>query len=206
MVSIPSEREVCGWTIADPTTPRHTVFIFALAILLVEPYKRRKLAETFETRLLKGEEQGRLALESVIEQFNGSIQVLSKGLEELQVGQQGLLTVAGVAGKQRASSTSRIQEEEEQISRSKLLDEDTPDQSSSSDTTSTGQYPSPSLSLLTQDPILASQLLLLQLRRRTEFLIDPKTEQEEQRRNEVVTATGIGALMGGLICGWLMRR
>ncbi|PWN23830.1 hypothetical protein BCV69DRAFT_296142 [Microstroma glucosiphilum] len=77
------------------------VFIFALAILLVEPYKRRKLAETFESRLIKGEEQGRLALEGVIHRFDKSVQGLSEELQEIKTGQSGLLAVAGVAEKQR---------------------------------------------------------------------------------------------------------
>ncbi|SNX86299.1 related to SHE9 - mitochondrial inner membrane protein [Melanopsichium pennsylvanicum] len=43
-------------------------FLFILAILLVEPYKRKRLAQTFEERLVRAEEQSReLILESIDE-------------------------------------------------------------------------------------------------------------------------------------------
>ncbi|KAK0562875.1 sensitivity to high expression protein she9 [Tilletia horrida] len=45
------------------------ILIFTAAILFVEPYKRRKLAETFEKRLLEGEAQGRALLQQTIETF-----------------------------------------------------------------------------------------------------------------------------------------
>lgn len=69
--------------------------IFMLAIFLVEPYKRRKLAQTFEERLLKGEEQGRVALEQVINTFETTVKTLQQDLTQVKQGQEALLTKAG---------------------------------------------------------------------------------------------------------------
>ncbi|PWZ01170.1 hypothetical protein BCV70DRAFT_159578 [Testicularia cyperi] len=48
-------------------------FLFILAILLVEPYKRKRLAQTFETRLIKGEEQSRALILSSISEFEAKL-------------------------------------------------------------------------------------------------------------------------------------
>lgn len=42
------------------------VLLFLLALLLIEPYKRRRLAKTLETRLVQGEEEARARMEKII--------------------------------------------------------------------------------------------------------------------------------------------
>lgn len=44
-------------------------FLFILAILLVEPYKRKKLAQTFESRLVSAEEQSREMILASVDKF-----------------------------------------------------------------------------------------------------------------------------------------
>lgn len=48
-------------------------FLFILAILLVEPYKRKKLAQTFESRLVAAEEESRKLILASVEQFQLSL-------------------------------------------------------------------------------------------------------------------------------------
>lgn len=56
-----------GKQLTRPFFPPHPpVLVFTLAILLVEPYKRRALAQTLEERLLAGEDAGRRALEGAL--------------------------------------------------------------------------------------------------------------------------------------------
>ncbi|KAN0061997.1 sensitivity to high expression protein she9 [Thecaphora frezii] len=55
--------------------------LFVLAILIVEPYKRKKLAQTFETRLLQGEEQGRQLVQQTIQAFDEKVERLVHNLE-----------------------------------------------------------------------------------------------------------------------------
>ncbi|EPQ26356.1 uncharacterized protein PFL1_06004 [Pseudozyma flocculosa PF-1] len=50
--------------------------LFILAILIVEPYKRKRLAQTFETRLLQGEEQGRQMVQQTIHAFDAKVEKL----------------------------------------------------------------------------------------------------------------------------------
>ncbi|WFD30074.1 sensitivity to high expression protein she9 [Malassezia sp. CBS 17886] len=55
------------------------VLVFMLAILLVEPYKRRKLAQTLEARLVQGEEGARLRMQDVVESIEGYLEELAGG-------------------------------------------------------------------------------------------------------------------------------
>lgn len=48
-------------------------FLFILAILLVEPYKRKRLAQTFEERLVRAEEQSRELILASVEKFQSSL-------------------------------------------------------------------------------------------------------------------------------------
>ncbi|TKY89083.1 hypothetical protein EX895_001614 [Sporisorium graminicola] len=48
-------------------------FLFILAILLVEPYKRKKLAETFESRLVAAEQESRQLILASVDQFQHSL-------------------------------------------------------------------------------------------------------------------------------------
>ncbi|CBQ68762.1 related to SHE9-mitochondrial inner membrane protein [Sporisorium reilianum SRZ2] len=48
-------------------------FLFILAILLVEPYKRKKLAETFESRLVAAEHESRQLILASVDQFQHSL-------------------------------------------------------------------------------------------------------------------------------------
>lgn len=59
-----------------PIADADTVLIFLLAFVVVEPYKRRKLAETFESRLLQGEEINAQMLASVIDDFREHVESL----------------------------------------------------------------------------------------------------------------------------------
>lgn len=154
-----------------------SVFIFALAILLVEPYKRRKLAETFESRLIKGEEQGRLALEGVIHRFDKSVQGLSEELQEIKTGQSGLLAVAGVAEKQRSEEVGR---------------------STTDPSVTEGPVP-------VEAEAEADTDVLAMAKRRTRFLHSPRTDAEKERRVEVAVATSIGAVVGTTLWAILFR-
>ncbi|GAK67960.1 mitochondrial distribution and morphology family 33 [Moesziomyces antarcticus] len=48
-------------------------FLFILAILLVEPYKRKKLAQTFESRLVAAEHESRQLILASVERFQHSL-------------------------------------------------------------------------------------------------------------------------------------
>ncbi|KAJ9474721.1 Sensitive to high expression protein 9, mitochondrial [Pseudozyma hubeiensis] len=63
--------------------------LFVLAILLVEPYKRRRLAETFEQRLVAAEEQSRRLILDSVEGFRGELRSVTGG-GELVDRQQGV--------------------------------------------------------------------------------------------------------------------
>lgn len=63
--------------------------LFVLAILLVEPYKRRRLAETFEQRLVAAEEQSRRLILDSVEGFRGELRSATSGIELVDT-QQGV--------------------------------------------------------------------------------------------------------------------
>lgn len=69
---------------------------------MVEPYKRKKLAQTFEGRLLQGEEQNANALVSVIEQFEGHVSRLEEHNQSIESALNSLLKQTGI----RALETS----------------------------------------------------------------------------------------------------
>jgi hypothetical protein len=73
-----------------------TVMLFTLAFLVVEPYKRKKLAQTFEARLLKGEEQNAAMLASVVEGFEKRVASMQEQGGELEKSLRLLVTRAGV--------------------------------------------------------------------------------------------------------------
>lgn len=58
-------------------------FIFIMALLVVEPYKRRKLANTLESRLLEGEQLNAERMAIVIESFEKQIRDLRISIETL---------------------------------------------------------------------------------------------------------------------------
>ncbi|CAO1629581.1 unnamed protein product [Sympodiomycopsis kandeliae] len=153
------------------------VFIFMLAIILVEPYKRRKLAETFEKRLLKGEEQGRVTLSEVISKFDSTIETLSNDLNLIKENQKGLLTVAGVPAKEVQSQQDRDTEKESQGE----------------------EYSQARQSLTTAEDhldgrdLLNPKVLWAQAKKQTRFLTHPNSKQEKQKRDEFLVASGIGA-------------
>ncbi|SPO28854.1 related to SHE9 - mitochondrial inner membrane protein [Ustilago trichophora] len=63
-----------GWsTYGSLVVAGLNAFLFILAILLVEPYKRKKLAQTFESRLVAAEEESRKLILSSVEQFQLSL-------------------------------------------------------------------------------------------------------------------------------------
>ncbi|PWN52442.1 hypothetical protein IE53DRAFT_385122 [Violaceomyces palustris] len=70
--------------------------IFILAIIIVEPYKRKKLAQTFEKRLLEGEAKGRELVQATIQDFDLKVQGVLSALERLDEDQNLLLVKAGV--------------------------------------------------------------------------------------------------------------
>lgn len=147
------------------------VFIFLLAILLVEPYKRKRLAETFETRLIKGEEQGRLALEGVIEQFEARVQELSRGLEGLEAGQGKILLAAGVepADAVKESSKSERNEMEQFVENTSSQELVQPDD------------------------------LVSRIKDETRFLHSPKSQDEEKQRRIAGISVAIGSFVGGVV-------
>lgn len=57
-----------------------SVLVFILAIFLVEPYKRRKLAKTFETRLLEGEAHSAKLIQGTVRSLENEIHSLKIGL------------------------------------------------------------------------------------------------------------------------------
>lgn len=58
-------------------------FIFIMALLVVEPYKRRKLANTLEKRVLEGEELNAERMAQVIQSFEDQIRNLRLSIEAL---------------------------------------------------------------------------------------------------------------------------
>lgn len=54
-------------------------FLFILAILLVEPYKRKKLAETFEKRLVAAEHESRRLILDSVDGFRSELSVVLAG-------------------------------------------------------------------------------------------------------------------------------
>ncbi|CAO1629594.1 unnamed protein product [Parajaminaea phylloscopi] len=149
--------------------------IFLLAILLVEPYKRRRLAETFESRLVKGEEQGRLALEGVIAQFDKRVEELAQGLDGISRGQRDIMAAAGIrlgdAGPGQEGSVHSAPTDSTQDT-PPLMDESDPSEASS---------------------------LLDRARKETNFLHSPRTEPERQQQRIAGIAAAVGSLVGGLI-------
>lgn len=82
----------CGrLTAASPA-----VLLFVTAILLVEPYKRRKLAETFEKRLLQGEAVGQALLQGTMEKFEARVASIEDRLVEVDHGVGNLCAIAGI--------------------------------------------------------------------------------------------------------------
>jgi sensitive to high expression protein 9 len=73
-----------------------TVVLFTLAFLVVEPYKRKKLAQTFEARLLSGEEQNTAMLASVVGDFGKEVGSMREQAVEVENAVRLLLTRAGV--------------------------------------------------------------------------------------------------------------
>lgn len=73
-------------------TETFSVMLFTLAFIIVEPYKRKKLAQTFESRLLKGEEQSAAMLASVVEGFEKRIASVQEQGTEMNKGIQMLLS------------------------------------------------------------------------------------------------------------------
>lgn len=81
----------------------------------MEPYKRRKLAQTFEQRLLQGEAQGRALVQSTIENFEQRIVAgLYDRLEEMKDRQAVLMARAGVSVDEYESERERQQEQKQQ--------------------------------------------------------------------------------------------
>ncbi|SPO27961.1 related to SHE9 - mitochondrial inner membrane protein [Ustilago trichophora] len=63
-----------GWsTYGSLVVAGLNAFLFILAILLVEPYKRKKLAQTFESRLIAAEQESRKLILASVEQFQLSL-------------------------------------------------------------------------------------------------------------------------------------
>lgn len=56
------------------------VLIFILALFLVEPYKRRKLAQTLETRLIEGEERARERMHQTVVSVDERLSHLEEAL------------------------------------------------------------------------------------------------------------------------------
>ncbi len=64
-----------GWsTYGSLVVAGLNAFLFILAILLVEPYKRKRLAQTFEERLVSAEEQSRGLILKSVEEFKQSLE------------------------------------------------------------------------------------------------------------------------------------
>ncbi|KAE8230443.1 hypothetical protein CF326_g4561 [Tilletia indica] len=72
------------------------ILIFTIAIVFVEPYKRRKLAETFEKRLIEGEAQSRRLVQATIQDFETrTVQTQQALTAEVQQGYQHILQTLG---------------------------------------------------------------------------------------------------------------
>lgn len=160
--------------ITHPAPP--PVIIFIVAIFLVEPFKRRKLAETFETRLLQGEEQGRIALEGVIAHLEERVVEVSQKLAKLDGGQETLLAAAGArtrgvaggdeAGKAGNATVVAIDEAHIGVEgSSEVEDED----------------------------------ILSRARRQTRWLHTPRSDAEREQRRIAAVAGAVGTVLGGLL-------
>lgn len=151
------------------------VFIFLLAILLLEPYKRRKLAQTFESRLLKGEEQRRLALEDVITRFDQRVQDLSQGLEGLTKGQIDIMPSSGI---RHGGGIVTVKEDDREAAEWSW-DRETPGEG--------------------RPAIGPSADPLERVRREMRFLHSPRTESEREQRRFFGVAAAIGSVVGGML-------
>lgn len=149
-----------------------------LAIFLVEPYKRRKLAQTFEERLLKGEEQGRIALQEVITKFDQTVMTLHEELTEVKVAQKGLLAVAGVPQKRVEEGLKQHVEAAEPVP---VTDQEQEE----------NVLPDDDASTATATP----RRIFNRVKRETRFLTHPASQQDKDRRRDIVAATGVGAVV-----------
>ncbi|KAK0530108.1 sensitivity to high expression protein she9 [Tilletia horrida] len=76
------------------------------AIIFVEPYKRRKLAETFEKRLLEGEAQGRALIQATIADFEARTAQAQEALtNEVRDGYGRILSTLGASPPPPTSDT-----------------------------------------------------------------------------------------------------
>ncbi|CAO1620988.1 unnamed protein product [Jaminaea pallidilutea] len=177
------------------------VVLFIVAILLVEPYKRRRLAETFEKRLVKGEEQGRMALEGVIATFDGRVAELSRALEDLGRGQSAVLAAAGVP----QSAVQPVAESSEGTTTTST------DPSTASSTESTSPQPSSlpaeqtKSTTSTATPQSPREVLEL-TQRETRFLHSPANEEERRQRRIAVVAGAAGSVIGGVLAAIIASR
>lgn len=166
----------------------------------MEPYKRRRLAETFEKRLVKGEEQGRKALEGVIATFDGRVAELSRALEDLGRGQSAVLAAAGVpqsavqsvAGPLEGGTTST-------------------DSSTASSTEPISPEPSslPEEQTQSTTSVTAPQTpreVLELAQRETRFLHSPANEEERRQRRIAVVAGAAGSVVGGVLAALIASR
>ncbi|KAK0533822.1 sensitivity to high expression protein she9 [Tilletia horrida] len=82
------------------------ILIFTAAIIFVEPYKRRKLAETFEKRLLEGEAQGRALIQATIADFEARTAQAQEALtNEVRDGYGRILSTLGASPPPPTSDT-----------------------------------------------------------------------------------------------------
>ncbi|PWN45112.1 hypothetical protein IE81DRAFT_320724 [Ceraceosorus guamensis] len=72
------------------------VVLFITAILIVEPYKRRKLAQTFEARLLQGEAANSARIESLLAGVSERLTSMETSTRGTQATLQDLAVVAGL--------------------------------------------------------------------------------------------------------------
>ena len=83
--------------------------IFILAFLVVEPYKRKKLAQTFESRLLEGEALNAQMLAGVVQDFTHQLAALEERGSEANESLKLLLAKAGVIIDEDGQKTESIQ-------------------------------------------------------------------------------------------------
>lgn len=67
-----------------------------MAFIVVEPYKRKKLAQTFEGRLLEGEAVNAQMLAAVVQDFERHVETLERHGEDANKALGLLLTKAGI--------------------------------------------------------------------------------------------------------------
>jgi len=83
------------------------VLIFTIAVIFVEPYKRKKLAQTFEKRLLEGEAHGRALIQDTIDEFEKrNTQAQQALIAEIEEGHDRIVASLGVS-----SSHTRLNRE-----------------------------------------------------------------------------------------------